>query len=189
MATARGKCLAVSVKDLETVEKVKRKYAEHTGSSVEELFITFCGEELENGQPLCRYGILSGDLYLVSLGRKETVIAERASRKQTLGRLESALLTKSINETDGRVVAITVSSAQKPKYPDVTFKTIRLSCESNCYSPKERDYAGFILYAWIDEDGRVLDDWWLNGKHCKSAYMVIQPPLLWSSLGCWRTFY
>ena len=33
---------------------------------------------------------------------------------------------------------------------------------------------GFILYAWIDEEGRVHDRWMLKGKHCKNAYMVIQ---------------
>ena len=26
----------------------------------------------------------------------------------------------------------------------------------------------------MESDGRVLQEWWLNGKHCKSAYLVIQ---------------
>ena len=160
--TACGKYLAVSIKDSDTVEEVKRKYAGHTGTSAERLSIAFCGEELENSQPLSKYEIRSGDLYLVSLGR----INKRS--------LVACTRQPSTND-EGRVDAITVSSTQKPKCPDVKFKTIRLSCSSHTCGQQAMDaYAGFILYAWRDTHGRVLDDWWLNGKHCKSAYMVIQ---------------
>ena len=57
-------------------------------------------------------------------------------------------------------------------FPVLSFQTIRLSCESHPYS-SGRSYAGFILYG-LQSDGEVLEEWWLNGKHCKNAYLVIQ---------------
>ena len=58
-------------------------------------------------------------------------------------------------------------------FPVLSFQTIRLSCESHPYS-SGRNYAGFILYGLRESDGEVLEEWWLNGKHCKNAYLVIQ---------------
>ena len=132
---AVGKCLAASVKDSETVEEVKRKYAEHTGASVEELFVTFCGQELENSQSLSKYGIRSGDLYLVSVGRKEVTtegltwprpLVRKLDLTKQLICLVACMRQPSTND-EGHVDAITVFSTQKPRYPDVKFNTISLS--------------------------------------------------------------
>ena len=79
--------------------------------------------------------------------------------------------------TDGTTITthdktITITSF-KPGYPDLSFSKIRLSCESDPYT-SGKNYAGFILYGWKDKKGRMLTDWRLNGKHCKSGYLVIQ---------------
>ena len=79
---------------------------------------------------------------------------------------KAAIVTVNDSET------IVVKSRSLADSPDLTFKTIRLSCESHPYRPG-RNYGGFILYG-LESDGTVLQDWWLNGKHCKSAYLVIQ---------------
>ena len=47
---------------------------------------------------------------------------------------------------------------------------IRISGESDAYQDGH-NYAGFILYAHGDP---VKTDWYLNGKHCKTGYLVIQ---------------
>ncbi len=79
------------------------------------------------------------------------------------------------HETSKHVDRIIVESHKKPNYQNLEFRTIRLSCESHQYDPrKEHKYAGFILYGWENDCGEVLEDWHLNGKHCKSAYLVIQ---------------
>ena len=71
---------------------------------------------------------------------------------------------------DSETIAVRSS---RPDFPDLTFKTIRLSCESHPYRPG-RNYAGFILFGLQESDGRVLQEWQMNGKRCKSAYLVIQ---------------
>ena len=63
--------------------------------------------------------------------------------------------------------------SKKPGYPDLKFHTIRLSSESHPYNSEENEYGGFILYGW-NGGGGVKDDWYLNGKHYKAAYLVIQ---------------
>ena len=53
---------------------------------------------------------------------------------------------------------------------DPAFKltVVHLSCASDPYQ-RENNYAGFILYS---HDGKT--DWHLNGRHCKTGYLVIQ---------------
>lgn len=59
------------------------------------------------------------------------------------------------------------------KVPVLSFNTIRLSPDSHPYR-SWKNYAGFILYGLKKSDGEVLKDWKLNGKHFKSAEIVIQ---------------
>ena len=66
-----------------------------------------------------------------------------------------------------------VVTSTKSEFPDLSFQTIRLSCASDPYRPGKDNYAGFILFG-LKSDRIVTQDWWLNGKHCKSAYLVIQ---------------
>ena len=77
-----------------------------------------------------------------------------------------------LDSTSGSAFESVVVTSSKSGFPDLSFKTIRLSCESDPYMPG-KNYAGFILYG-LKRDGVVLQDWWLNGKHCKSAYLIIQ---------------
>ena len=86
----------------------------------------------------------------------------------------AAARMRAVYNNEGVEDAIRVISNQKPGHPDITFNTICLSSESHAFSEKESRYAGFILYAWTDDNGVVKDVWQLNGKHCKSAYFVIQ---------------
>ncbi len=182
-SAASGKSLAISVRDSDTVQEVKRKYSEHSGIPPHRISLTFCEEELEDHRALHECGIASGDLHLVSLGlsrhssRPEGVVYRQSfGAGTTLPQAVSLAAVTMAPHTDqhGDTDAIIVTSKMKPKYPDLKFKTIRLSCESHLYSSSEENYAGFILYAWTDEEGVVRDDWVLNGKHCKSAYLVVQ---------------
>lgn len=67
------------------------------------------------------------------------------------------------------------SETSSNEAPALSFpQTIRLSCESHAYNSSSESYAGFLIYGWKDSHGRVLSDWWLNGKHCKNAYLVVQ---------------
>ena len=68
-------------------------------------------------------------------------------------------------------VTITVESRRPSK--KININRIRLSCESDVYN-NEQNYVGIILYGWINSEGQVQTDWRLNGKHCKSGYIVIQ---------------
>ena len=81
---------------------------------------------------------------------------------------------RSRHNSSGKIDTIVVRSTSS-KDSDLEFTTIRLSCESHAYNKKEENYAGFILYGWRQNgNGKVLQDWWLNGKHCRNAYLVIQ---------------
>ena len=51
---------------------------------------------------------------------------------------------------------------------DIELKVIHLSCASDAYQ-KGNNYAGFILYS---HEGKT--DWYLNERHCKTGYLVIQ---------------
>ena len=68
-------------------------------------------------------------------------------------------------------VTITVESRHPSK--KININRIRLSCESDVYN-NEQNYVGLILYGWTNSEGQVQTDWRLNGKHCKSGYVVIQ---------------
>ena len=76
--------------------------------------------------------------------------------------------TKPYNESDTIYV-----ESKELGYPDLKFQTICLSSESHPYSSEEKEYGGFILYGWNGGRG-VKQDWNLNGKHCRGAYLVIQ---------------
>ena len=151
-----------------------------TGKREEEHRIVFGGTLLENHKPLSEYGIESGDLHLLPLGYESAGIAVGTPESWRLDspRLQytclAAATATAVTNNQGVVDAIRVISNEKPRHPDITFKSIRLSCASHVFSGEESRYAGFILYAWEDEEGVVKDEWWLNGRHCKSAYFVIQ---------------
>ena len=163
--TDDGMCLTVTVSDTDTVQHVKEKYAKHAGCSPEDIHITYCEIDLHNDDHLHKHGISPGDLHLVSLGQGQHPITKR----------KVVILAAATTKHPERVDRIIVTSKDKPTNPDLVVQTIRLSCESHRYDPsKEHNYAGFILYAWENDDGVLLEDWRLNGKHCKSAYLVIQ---------------
>ncbi len=123
----------------------------------------YCEEDLHNDHHIHKYGIPPGDLHLVSLGQGQ----HPTTKKKVV--ILAAATTKHPKHVD----RIIVESHRKPKYQNLEFQTIRLSCESHQYEPG-KNYAGFILYGWENDSGDVLEDWHLNGKHCKSAYLVIQ---------------
>lgn len=177
MAHSSGKCVAVSAKKSETAGDVLRKFTQHTEREGEHRII-FRGQLLENHKPLTDYGIESGDLHLLPLGNESGIAAGTPELWPLDSRVPyhclAAVTANAVTNNHGVVDAIRVISGDKPSYPDITFKTIRLSCESHVFRAKESRYAGFILYAWTDDEGGVRDEWWLNGKHCKSAYLVIQ---------------
>ena len=164
--TDDGMCLTVSVSDTDTVQHVKEKYAKHAGCSPEDIHITYSEIDLHHDHHhMQKHGIAPGDLHLVSLGQGQHPITGE----------DVVILAAVTTKHSPRVDCITVASHDKPTHPDLVIQTIRLSCESHRYDPsKEHNYAGFILYAWENEHGEVLEDWRLNGKHCKSAYLVIQ---------------
>ena len=163
--TDDGMCLTVSVSGTDTVQQVKEKYAKHAGCSPEDIHITYCEIDLHNDHHIHKYGISPGELHLVSLGQGQ----HPTTKKKVV------ILAAATTKHPKRVDRIIVTSKDKPTHPDLEFQTIRLSCESHQYDPsKEHNYAGFILYAWENDCGKVLEDWHLNGKHCKSAYLVIQ---------------
>ena len=172
MASTSGKSLAISVIDTDSVLDVKRKYSEHTGVSADLLHLTFCEEQMEDHHPLHKYRIPSGDLRLVSLGdhlgEGQDAVEPSLETLWPKPRCLAAVTSQVDDET------IIVKSSKKPKYQDLRFKTIRLSCESHAYSSGAKNYAGFILYGWTDAYGKVQEDWTLNGKHCKDAYLVVQ---------------
>lgn len=178
--------LAISVLSTDTVHEVKQKCSQITGISVDDISISFATKELENSQPLHNYGIASGEISLVSLGLREntdqdhydvpgldgpgcTLICNFAGRVA----LRHCFAAISVAKPYDKSSTIYVES-KKVGYPDLQFHTIRLSCESHPYSSEEKEYGGFILYGWDDGEGSVKDDWYLNGKHCKGAYLVIQ---------------
>jgi hypothetical protein len=66
--------------------------------------------------------------------------------------------------------AVFIESAEPERHPAFKLTVIHLSCASDAYQ-QGNDYAGFILYSH-DIDGKT--DWYLNGKHCKTGYLVIQ---------------
>ena len=72
------------------------------------------------------------------------------------------------------IQVIRVKSKINPPYPDIKFDTIYFSNASHAFRGKHRSYAGFILYAWEEDKKKVKIEWWLNRRHCKSAYFVIQ---------------
>ena len=79
-------------------------------------------------------------------------------------------------DENGKVNEIKVYSNTKDiNFPDLSFKTIRLSCETHRYDSNS-NFAGFILYGWDSNppNGPVKTKWELGGKRCQGAYMVIQ---------------
>lgn len=53
--------------------------------------------------------------------------------------------------------------------PEIPVTTLHLSCSSDVYGGPSKNYAGFVLYS---HDGQT--SWTLNGRKCKSGYIVIQ---------------
>ena len=53
--------------------------------------------------------------------------------------------------------------------PQIPVTTLHLSCASDVYDGTSKNYAGFVLYS---HNGQT--SWTLNGKKCKSGYIVIQ---------------
>lgn len=61
-------------------------------------------------------------------------------------------------------------------YDDLKFGSVHLSSESHTYlSQWTNKYAEIILYGWEERKGEVLQEWDLNGIHCKSVFVVIHP--------------
>ena len=169
--TASGKALVLSVQKTDTVRALKTRYAQLTGTSADNIHITFCDAVLNDDDPLHKHGIQARQLSLVSMGPNQpqrwnsTIDAMRMVPRPMV-------LAAATTSYDDR--SITVESSNKPTFPDLRFETIRLSCESHPCTGREKNYGGFILYGWQNEQGDVLDDWRLNNKHCKSAYLVVQ---------------
>ena len=179
--------LTISVLSTDTVHQVKRKCSKITGISVDKISINFATKKLENGSPLHRYGIASGEMSLVSLGLKDPEDSDHKDNFDVADEekyrlycnhgaypvLRHSFAATTVAKPYNKSSTIYIES-EEPGYPDLKFHTIRLSCESHPYNSKEDEYGGFILYGWDDGDGGVKDDWYLNGKHCKGAYLVIQ---------------
>ena len=64
--------------------------------------------------------------------------------------------------------AIFIDSVEPARDPTFKLTVVHLSCASDPYQ-NGNDYAGFILYS---HDGKT--DWYLNGRHCKTGYLIIQ---------------
>ena len=58
--------------------------------------------------------------------------------------------------------------SKEPRDPALQLRVIHFSCASDPFQ-KGHNYAGFILYSHNGET-----DWYLNGRHCKTGYLVIQ---------------
>ena len=58
--------------------------------------------------------------------------------------------------------------SKEPRDPALQLRVIHFSCASDPFQ-KGHSYAGFILYSHNGET-----DWYLNGRHCKTGYLVIQ---------------
>lgn len=171
-----SKGAVVSVKHSERVQDVLRRFE----GAREGHRILFGGQLLESHRLLSDYGIQSGDLHLLPLGN----ISGIATGTPGAWSVDSpplphpvvlaAATTAVDTDEHGKACAIKVISSRKCKCPDIRFDTIRLSCESHVYGGGNKRYAGFILYAWRDDNDDVNTEWRLGGTHCKSAYFVIQ---------------
>lgn len=168
---ACGKVLVVSVRNADTVKDVKEKYAQSTGASKDDIHISFRENILQDSDPLHKYGIPSGQLSLVSLGQKELLYRADDFGVESMDQVKPICLAARTTKSDDSETITVISSRSKD--PDLSFKTIRLSCGSHPYSSSEKNYAGFILYG-LQVEGKMLQDWQLNGRHCKSAYLVVQ---------------
>ena len=177
-----AKHLTISVLSTDTVHQVKRKCSQITGIPVDDISINFSTKKLANSFSLHLYGIASGEMSLVSLGLKQDSdqndnfdVDPEADRLYAAGYpvLRHSFAAITVAKPYDKSSTIYMES-KKPGYPDLKFSTIRLSCDSYPYNSEENEYGGFILYGWNDGEGGVKDDWYLNGKHCKSAYLIIQ---------------
>lgn len=169
--TACGKALVISVRNADTVEDMKVKYALATGVSKNDIHISFREDILQDDDPLHKYGIPSGQLTLVSLGQREHLYRADDFGVEGMGQIMKPICLAAATTESYDSETITVTSSRS-KDPDISFSTIRLSCESHLYE-SGKNFAGFILYG-LEVEGKVLQDWRLNGKHCKSAYFVVQ---------------
>ena len=160
----------VSVEVSVTVEDLLCDFAVQTRTRKEEYQIFFRGTPLENHKRLDQCGIKSGDLHLQPLGNEKALAVHDQRPRNPI----AVVPAEAVDKNGKMVSGIRITSKEKPKYLDITFDTIRLSDASHAFSRDENHYAGFILYAWEDKDGVVKDEWWLNRRHCKSAYFVIQ---------------
>ena len=125
--------------------------------------------EDDNGQPTHLY-IQCGDLHLGCRGYDRSFCI--SGIEPPIHWVSFAANTEKLS---GDKIVVKSNSPEDWRFPNLEFSSIRLSCESHIYNKKEKNYAGFILYGWQrDGEGEVLTDWRLNGKHCKSAYLVIQ---------------
>ena len=171
MFMASFKRAVVSVGASERVEDVVRKYKQQTEAS-EEHRIVFRGRILESDKLLSHYNIDSGDLHLFPLGNDSGI--HPTTGGWSLDRFPSSpriLAARARTNPEGDTIFIDHSSGRQDKR--ISFTSIRLSCESHPYVAGD-PYAGFILYAYRKSGGDAITDWRLNGKHCKSAYLVIQ---------------
>ena len=178
-------CVSVSVIESETVGDVLYKFTQQTEEWEVEFQIFFGGILLESHKSLSEYGIESGDLHLLPqrnpcnearLHRDHARVSRRSapadsSRLATLVAVPDRAVDR---KKSGVYDAIWVVSKMNPPYPDIRFHTIYFSNVSHPFRGKQRSYAGFILYAWEDDNGDVKIEWRLNGRRCKSAYFVIQ---------------
>lgn len=99
----------------------------------------------------------------------------RCAESAQLSRMHALAATaKPKEDADGNINGIVIRSNLKSQFRDLEFTTITLSLASHVYDPKKPNYAGFILYGYYSDTGTVLDDWELNGIHCKSACLVVQ---------------
>ena len=163
---ASGKALVLSVRKADTVRDLKRRYAQQAGIPEHAMHITFREGVMDDDDPLHKHGIESGQLSLVFLNPESEHDTEETDSAQLY------ILAAAATSYDGETITI---ESDKSDYRDLSFGTIRLSCESDPCTSSAKNYAGFILYGCRDnEKGEMKDDWYLNGKHCKSAYLVVQ---------------
>ena len=172
------KSITVNVRTTDTVRDLKRSAARLTGRGISEddIHISFRENVLQDYQQLQRYGMQSGTITLVPMQKLPSDGDDDQPDGITLadGSRSMVFCAAAVTSYNGNDGTITVKADKsRGDYDDLSFSTIRLSCESHRYYSRN-DYAGFLLYGWENDNRKVVGDWWLNGKHCRSAYLCVQ---------------
>ena len=159
--------------DIETIGQLKAALAKKINIDAENIHFIYKDQPLDDRYKLWEHGIEhKGHLHFVHVNRDLLY-----SGHSHLDKLNFIVTTErhGVDSNGEKLEKVTIySKIKSEQYPDLTFSSIRLSCESDPYKEGE-DYGGFILYGWERSTStKVVSQWTLNGKRCQSAYMVIQ---------------